>query len=250
MSNLTIFEEKGPVISEMSVKLIEEIKTLKIVNEGDEQRATDARERVRVCLKRIEELKDEAVKPLNEQRNKIFAQAKFYTEPLEAAFRAVTGVLKQYMDEQARIAEEHARKLREEQETADRIEAAKIAEALKKQRELEEAAKTANFEEQENLERAAKEEAKKAAEAQAVLDKKEIQLVEAAPKSIRTASGAMTTRKLIWDWELQDIKALYASRPDLFLVDEKKINQLVKKDGVRELPGVRIFQDSTLSGRS
>jgi hypothetical protein len=246
---IVTFEEVGPKISATSRQLIEEIRTLKIVNPGDEQLAVDAREKVRVCIKRIEEIKDQAVKPLNEQRNRIFSQAKFYLEPLDQALKAVTKVLNDYMDEQARIAEEKARKLHEEQEKRDQIEREKLAEAQRKQRELEKAAKKAKFEEQENLERQAREEAKKAEEAQAALDAKQVQMVEAAPKSIRTESGAMATRKLNWTWEVTDMNELYKKRPDLFVVDEKKLNKLVK-EGEREIPGVRIYQESTISGRS
>lgn len=246
MTQIVTFEEVGPKISETSKALIEEIRTLKIVDDSGQQLAIDAREKVRVCLKRIEEIRKTAVGPLNDKVKHINSQAKFYLEPLEFALTAVTKTLKDYMDEKARIAEEKARKIREEQEAKERAEREKLEEAQRKQRELEEQAAKASHEEQENLERAAREEAKKAEEAQAALDAKEVQLVEEPLKSVRTESGAMITRKMKWTWSVEDINLLYKSRPDLFLVDEKKINKLVK-EGQREIPGLKIYQESQLS---
>lgn len=245
-TTLTIFEEKGAAISEASQKLIAEIKNIKISDENSQQLAIDARERVRVCLKRIDELRTQGVKPLNDEVKNINAQAKFYAQPLEGALEGVTNALKKYMDMQARKAEEQARKLREEQEEKDRIERQKIAAALKRQEELEAAKAKASTEERIKLEQQAALEAQKAAEAQAALDAPVVQLVESAPKSVRTATGASITRKMKWTFAIEDLPLLAKAHPELILANEVAIRKLIT-GGERTIAGVRIFQESQLS---
>lgn len=222
MTNLTIFDQKGPQINEASNRLLEEIKNLKISNEDDVQVAINARENVRICIKRIEELKDEAVRPLNDQRKRILDQAKYYLEPLTDALDTVTGVLKDYLDAKARKAEEAARKaeeerLQKEQKLAAEAEKAKTPEAKKAiATKIEELAKTPK------------------------------ELIEAAPKTVRTSAGAVITRKLKWTFEIEDITVLAANRPDLILPNETAIRKLIAS-GERSLAGVRIYQSSELS---
>lgn len=71
-------------------------------------------------------------------------------------------------------------------------------------------------------------------------------VVEVKP-TVRAESGS-ATRKLVWKWEVEDVKALMESRPDLFIVDKKLLDELMRQ-GVRQLPGVRFYQDSQISIR-
>ncbi len=58
------------------------------------------------------------------------------------------------------------------------------------------------------------------------------------PRSVQTGSGKMH-QKLVWTFEVQDESQV----PREYLaVDQKKIRQAVK-DGVREIPGVNIYQE-------
>lgn len=66
-----------------------------------------------------------------------------------------------------------------------------------------------------------------------------------APKVIRTDSGSLSTRK-IWKFEVVDPKAVPTS---FLIVDDRKVAEAVKS-GVREIPGVRIWQEETLASRS
>lgn len=69
--------------------------------------------------------------------------------------------------------------------------------------------------------------------------------VAAPPKTVRTASGSLTTRTE-WRFEVLDPTAIPAEylTPDLV-----KIGKVVRA-GVREIPGLRIYAVETLGGRS
>ncbi len=258
---VTVFDEKGPAIKEASLKLINEIKELKISSDDDEQVAINAREKVRVCLKRIDELREAEVKPLRDEVSSINTQAKFYSEPLKEAFNAVTLVIKDYMDEKAEKAEAEARRVREEQAERDRIErdklkAAQRAEeearhkALEAARKAEEAttkkARDAANKKAEEARIKAEEEAAKAAKAQEALDTREVALVDAPKKTVRTSSGAKVTRKMEWTFKVIDWQRLMKERPDLFLINESLINKMIR-EGEREIPGLEIYQESQIS---
>jgi len=161
------------------------------------------------------------VKPLNDQVKQINSLFQAETEPLKILSAKIDTELKTYF-----IAEE---KRREEE----------LQEKLKAQREEEALA------------------AKLKAEAEAAgLPMPEIKTptvlevtdsVEVVPTSTKTAAGTMSYKK-VWQWEVEDEDALRLSRPDLFILDEKAVNALVR-GGEREVKGLRIFQDVQTSGR-
>lgn len=257
-------EDKKMAIQQSTEAIGQDVKALKIFDENSEARAIDLLSQVSVRLKRIEELRVEATKPLVDQKRAADNLAKMFSEPLTAMQHAIKAALKEYMDAKARAAEEAAAKARAEQEEKERIEREKLAEARRKEEEakrkeeeIRRAAEQAKSESErrrleeqaKEAERKAAEEAAKAAEAQKALDTKEIVMVEEAPKSVRTASGAMATRKLKWVWEVTDFAELLAKRPDLLIIDETKVNGLVK-GGEREIPGIRIYQESEIASRS
>lgn len=254
-------EEKKLAIQQSTEVISQEVKSLKIADEVSEAKAIDLLSQVSVRLKRIEELRVQATKPLVEQKRAADDLAKMFAEPLTRMQNAIKGALKSYMDEKARAAEAEAAKIRAEQEAKEKaerekLEAAQRAEAEARREEEEaqralEAAKTAKARKaaQEKADEAAKaaaEEAAKAAEAQKALDTKEVVMVEEAPKSVRTASGAMATRKLRWTF---DVVAHEIVPMDYLCIDEKKIREAISQ-GVREIPGVRIYQESEISSRS
>ena len=127
------------------------------------------------------------------------------------------------MDEQARIAEEEAVKLRAEKEAAE-----------KKAREDEAVARKAGDE-------AAAEKAKEEAEKIA----NEAIEVEAAQSSVRTDAGLVSAKK-IWTFEIENEEKI----PREFLtIDTKKINEAIRS-GDREIAGLKIFQRTSLATRA
>lgn len=62
--------------------------------------------------------------------------------------------------------------------------------------------------------------------------------VQAPPKTVKTASGSLTTRR-IWKHQVVDFAAL----PEEYkIADEVKLGKVVRA-GVREIPGVRIYEE-------
>jgi hypothetical protein len=71
------------------------------------------------------------------------------------------------------------------------------------------------------------------------------EIVEVAEPTIRTEAGKVTKKK-VWKWEIEDLEVLRKSHPELFTLNEKLLNDLVRA-GSREIQGVRIFQDVQIS---
>lgn len=63
--------------------------------------------------------------------------------------------------------------------------------------------------------------------------------------SVRTDSGSSTERKF-WTYEVTDFSKL----PDSFKIENPKAINEVIRGGERNIPGLRIFQEITLSGRT
>ena len=61
-------------------------------------------------------------------------------------------------------------------------------------------------------------------------------------KTVNTLNGSATT-KLVWTFEIEDTKKV----PNGYKVINEKAIRAAVKAGVREIPGVRIYQDNELS---
>lgn len=262
-SPLYVLLEKKPAIEKHLLELINKIKSLQIKNDADAGGATELGILAKKNFKRIEEMRTELVKPLNDQVHEINVLAKSLSAPFVEAETMVKAALKRYLDEKDRLARLEAKRLRKEQEEKDRIEREKLEEARQK----EEAARLAlqkaegeAFEAKSKKEREAAEkraavaaaeaeaERAKAEAAQEKIDTAVAPVVEEPSKSIRTGRG-ISTRKLEWKWTLEDRTLALKMHPELFIVDEKAMNKLVQ-DGERDLAGFKIFQESSISLRA
>jgi hypothetical protein len=95
---------------------------------------------------------------------------------------------------------------------------------------------------EEERQKVMQEELRRAKEEKREVENIELPAVVEAPTYIRTDLGKAVTKK-IWKFEITDEKDV----PKKYLsVDEKKIRQAVK-DGVREIKGVRIYEDIVLA---
>lgn len=184
--------------------------TLEVKDEASAAEATSTLGFIAAAKKQLEEKRTFFVKPLNEQVKKINAMFKEYAAPLENADRILRGKVLRYQ-----------------------------AEVRRKQQEEEERLRALAEKEQKRLEKQAE---KKGLPAPPPLV---LPATKAAPKTIQTGLGTATT-KTVWDFVIED----EAKIPREYLtVDTKKIRAVVKA-GVREIPGVRIFESDQLAVRS
>lgn len=148
----------------------------------------------------------------------------WFTDPLEAQKKAI---IAKFKADDAPL------------EQAERIVSQKHLEWDREQREAAEAARR----EEERLRRLAE-----ARQAKAGRDAPTpiipMPTVWAPPKTVRTAAGSLTV-KTVWSFEVVDLSAL----PDEYkAADAVKIGRVVRA-GVRQIPGVRIFETESLGGR-
>lgn len=145
-------------------------------------------------------------------------------------------------DEANRKAREEARKRAEEEARIKREkEEAEARERGAKEAELKAIAEKAERDRLEALRKAEEEAKANAVEAPVVA----APVVQEAPKVTRTEAGSASQRK-VWTFEIEHPEAV----PREYLtVDEKKIRDAVRM-GVREIAGVRIFEESKTVFRS
>lgn len=220
-------------------ELIASAEDMAVMTAVDNSAATDV---VVAMMKRFKEIEDERtklVKPFNEGVKQINGRFKAMQAPLEQAIDGLKGKIlrfKQKEEARAKAEAEAAEKIRKEMERK----AAEEAEAKRKSE--EEQAQEENFD--------------RAPLPQAVLDRA-AEPVVTAPSAVITPnfnkttygqSGATSTIKKVWAFELVDIQALAAARPDLIQIDTVKINQEIRGRG-GDIAGLRIFQKDQLSAR-
>jgi hypothetical protein len=197
-------DERVQELTEGSHMLVEQANSIEITDDESDVVAAEFLAQVKTARKRVDELRHWFTDPLEAQKKAIIARFKATDAPLEQAQKIVGGKHIAY----TRAKEEAARK---EQERLR-----KLAEARQ--------------------ERAVKRAEEKGLEAPVPVIP--MPTIEAPPKTIHTAAGAVTTRK-VWRHEVVDFAAL----PEEYKVaDEVKLGKVVRA-GVREIPGVRIFEE-------
>jgi len=202
--------------------------------------------------------------PVLEITRRIDAAAAEFSEPLKAEINRINGLLTGYQEEQNRIAREEATK-REAELARQRAEEAKRAsEAARLEREFlqkQEAAERQAREATNADARAAAEKARQAAESQrAELAKKaERDAVLAAQEQARTLATmpvaaprpAGMSATAPWTFEVTDLAALQAAEPNLVEVTVRRSSVLARiREGTREIPGLRIFQETKVTVRA
>ncbi len=187
----------------------------------DAHERVECSSRLALALAGLEDTRTKAVKPLNDQVreiNAMFAEVRVPGEEAVATVKRQKGA----WDEQERARE---RREREELERRQR----EAAEAERKALEKAEAAKT---------ERARQKALADAATASAAQAAAAAEAPKLAATTLKGDSGGMSTRKV---WAFEVVKPELVPRQYL-VVDEAKIRAAVRS-GVREIPGVHIFED-------
>lgn len=218
MSQEDIANEKLVAIEQDVTTFVAEGK--KIVIEDDEglQAATNFLANCKVRWKRIEDLRTDLVKPLNDTVKKINAGFKGQQAPLTAIEAEIKGAMGTYQKK-------------------------KLAEA----KAAEEAAEAEAKAEQERLAAEAEKEEDPAKKKALEDAQKLVQAPVAAPVPATTVRGGAGTAsfKTVWKFEVEDAAKVPSNYK---VVDEKLIRKAVV-DGERSIPGVRIYEDQQVAVR-
>lgn len=220
-------------------KMVTEAKAVQITDEPSQVLAVELGTTARKLKNQVENLRKSTVQPLNDHVKDVNNLAKSFTEPLDAAERDLKAKISSYQtklrieqEKKAALAREEARRQQERIEAEQReireaaeVKAREAAEALKK--ETDAAARAA-------LERTIAEETEAA---NAPVQVAVAPVIPEIPKTVRTESGSAHQR-MTWEFEIED-KSMVP--PEYLMVDEKAIRQAVKA-GIRQIPGVRIFE--------
>jgi len=193
-------------------QLMQSLQTINVVDEPSCQIATEAMVSIKARVKRLEELRKKFTQPLFDQQKLIKKEFDDQAKPFHDLLETLNTQVKSYLmaqQEQA-LAAQRARYEEIKKAEAQRVEA----------------------------------QPKSFAPPTATPAPAPVEVITPAPvempaNSIKTTGGSVSKRS-IWKWEVQDMVALANARPDLFILDEKKLNQEVKS-GLRELSGVRIY---------
>ncbi len=174
--------------------------------------------------------------------------AKMITDTLDEAEKAVKGKIGQFQARQEMERRERERKAREEAEALQRKLDAEVedanrnaAEEARRKAEEEARARKASAAEIEAAKKKAEEDAAKIA---VVAPTVVSPVVQDAPKVTRTESGSAFSKK---PWVFEVTNADQVPR-EFLAVDEKKIRDAVRM-GVREIAGVRIYQETQINFR-
>lgn len=217
------------------------VRSLSVVDATSMAEATDRGQKIKQAIKKLEDMRTDIVKPLNDRVKDINSQFKYFTEPLTVAKDELNRKMVTF--HAAEIEKE--RKTREAAEMKQQIEIMRLE---KEQREAEErlqqeAAKIVPDLSMEELIESQKkvEQELEAIEKLAELKKKEEMrsaMLEPVNKTTRTVNGSKITFREVWNFEVID-KTI--TPEDYKIVDEAQVRVAIYA-GVREIPGIKIFK--------
>jgi hypothetical protein len=223
------------------------VKTVEVHDAMSMANATDVGQKMKGAINKLEDMRKAAVGPLNEQVKEINSRFRYFTEPLLVAKEDLNAKMISFqraeMAREQKAREDLERKQMEELEKIEnerriaaeklRIEQVKLSqETLTK---AQEAKAKAEIEKRE----------KELAELKALEMQQEMApaMVEPPKKTTRTANGSKATFRSTWKYEVEDESKV----PREYLcVHSQAIREAIGQ-GVREIDGVRIYQDLSLS---
>lgn len=236
----------------------------KVVDADTQTEVTNVVRDIKRLLKEVEDGRKAVKAPVLELGKKIDAAAAEFVATLETEANRLTGLLVGYETEQRRIAAEAEAKRQAEIRRQEAEARAAQAEIERKAREAEQAQLAAERAAREatNAEARARaqEEARRAAEAQqqAAAEKakqeeaaklQQAELMRAPSPTAPKAAGTAVSQP--WVFEVTDIKALHAARPELVDLVVRRNDIITRiRQGEREIPGLRIYQDTRVTVRT
>ena len=235
------------------------------VTDSDTQaEVTNAVRDIRRLLKEVEDGRKTVKAPVLDIGRKIDGAAEQFCRDLIEEEKRLTGLLTSYQIEQQRIAREAEQKRQAELARQQEEERKRQAEIDRKAREAEIARLAAERAERDAKtaeERAKAQEAARKAmdEAEALAAQKEKEAASAkleqaelmrAPSPV-APKAAGTAVANPWVFEVTDAKALHAAHPELVDLLPRRADIITRiRQGEREIPGLRIYQDTRVTVRT
>lgn len=227
MNQVALLQEEYPVemrLRATAKELCDSATDVVIMTRADLSHATDLVKTIKSRHTEIEAERKRIVEPFNSGVKAINARFKAMTVPLEEAEASVKSVMLTFQKEEERRANEEAARLTKIQsEAAER--------ALKESQQISK--ENGNDDDIRAM----------------PLPAAPLEIVAPAHRATTYGqTGAVSTVKKVWAFEVADIKALANARPDLVVVDTVKVNQLIRGIG-GEIPGLRIYENEIMQVR-
>jgi membrane protein involved in colicin uptake len=210
----------------------------------ENEQAVDSLKELRVISKAVEAARKDLKRPVTDLARLIDGTAEAFLKPVVIEETRLQSLCAGY---QQRIEAARIKALKEEQAKRDAI----LAEERKKQEEIEQARLKALSEaksaaDQEAANAAAEADQKRLEDASAAKQAELIPVHGSAPQKVAGASVARP-----WQYEVTDADALYKARPDLVeIVPRARFILDAVRNGAREIPGLRIWQDTQIRVRT
>lgn len=233
--DIKTIEKHDPAISGRAGELVAMAERCTIQTVEDLEKASDLLKFIKSTYKKAEEERKAITDPINASVKILNSRFKAITDPLSTAEGNVKGKILAFEQERRRKAEEEARE-------QARLAAIKAAEDEARRKAEEEAAKAIE-DGQIDIFADPVEVEVKIDEASLVIPEP---VVNNAP--VRGAYGSTTSVVKRWTFRVTDIAALAAYDKDLVAAVSVEINKRIR-DGVRDIPGLDIYQDETISSR-
>jgi hypothetical protein len=200
-------------VNGMSIEAEKIAAVIVISDDVEERMAVDSLSRIKSFQRKCEEQRKEYVQPFNEIVARINAAFRPIGDSLTKAEGVIKGKLKEYaFQKQSLFQEEEARRLAEHRK--------KVQEEMAKSKE----------------------------------EGREANIIVPAPSVLPAAptthgeTGRATAKKF-WNYEVVDIAALYAARPDLVKLEVKRRETLVAVAKDQAIPGLKIYEDLEIAAR-
>lgn len=225
MQNLALVSEDNPIeirLRNTSRELCEAADDVIIMTRSDLSTATDLVKIIKTRSKEIEDERTKLVKPFNDGVKAINARFKGMTAPLEEAETSVKGKMLAFQKDEERRAQEEASRLEKIRKEAEEKARKEQAEAI-----------ASGADDIRNM-------PSPAAQIEPV--------VSTHRPTTYGQTGAVSTVKKVWAFDLIDIKTLAAARPDLVMVNEVEINREIRGKG-GEILGLRVYEKEIIQVR-
>lgn len=214
-------EQKDNVKSQIVSLAKAAVKYGVIKTDDDMKEASEQINLVSAKIKELEEKRKSLVGPLNDVVKTLNNDFKEFTNPLTTLLNGLKKSVGSYLDKKDReaklLAEKEAAKIEKKEE--------KLADALSSKNPLEREMAQQKIDTMKNT--------------------AEQKVNEVMPGKINTGAGSVSS-KMLWKFEITNPTAVPVN---YLMIDEAKIKQAIK-DGIREINGVRIYQERSLSSLS
>lgn len=218
---------------------VEPIRAIKVTDKSQLEKALEIGRHVKVLSKKIEDRRVELVSPLNEQVKKVNAYAKEIQGPLSGAEEVIKRELRSYEQVLEKEREAERKRIAEEQKKREQEAVAK----LKAQKESEDLLALLT----DDSDQIAEPDKKMASETlKAEAERMEKEILSETKTALKTVEkNAVTGARKVWKFEVLDPDEV----PRKYLVVDEKLVRDAVKVGIRDIGGVRIYEETEIALR-